>query len=77
MLNSRSFITRFLSLPRRAFCSGIKLDSSDSHTDFFVRKHAPETDTHLLDAIRDTVDTNELVIFMKGTADLPMCGFSQ
>jgi monothiol glutaredoxin len=26
--------------------------------------------------IRDTVENNKVAVFMKGTADMPMCGFS-
>jgi monothiol glutaredoxin len=29
-----------------------------------------------LDTIRRTVEENDVVLFMKGTADQPMCGFS-
>jgi monothiol glutaredoxin len=28
------------------------------------------------DAIRRTVSENDVVLFMKGTADMPQCGFS-
>jgi monothiol glutaredoxin len=29
-----------------------------------------------LDTIRDTVNAHDIVLFMKGTAEQPMCGFS-
>lgn len=32
--------------------------------------------TTALDAIRQTVADNDVVLFMKGTAEQPMCGFS-
>ena len=32
--------------------------------------------TSTLDAIRRTVADNDVVLFMKGTAEQPMCGFS-
>jgi monothiol glutaredoxin len=32
--------------------------------------------SNALDAIRDTVATHDIVLFMKGTADQPQCGFS-
>ncbi len=32
--------------------------------------------TDALDTVRRTVTDNDVVLFMKGTADQPMCGFS-
>jgi monothiol glutaredoxin len=32
--------------------------------------------TDTLDTIRDTVNAHDIVLFMKGTAEQPMCGFS-
>jgi len=32
--------------------------------------------TTALDQIRDTVTTNDVVLFMKGTKSMPQCGFS-
>ena len=29
-----------------------------------------------LKLIKDSIETNDVVLFMKGTADFPMCGFS-
>lgn len=33
-----------------------------------------EADVH--EAIKNTIDTNDVVLFMKGTAKFPQCGFS-
>ena len=30
----------------------------------------------IVDEIKDVIDTNDVVLFMKGTAERPMCGFS-
>ncbi len=32
--------------------------------------------SELQDAIREAIDENEVILFMKGTPDQPMCGFS-
>ena len=32
---------------------------------------------HILDKIQNYIDTHDIVLFMKGTPDAPMCGFSQ
>jgi monothiol glutaredoxin len=32
--------------------------------------------TDALESIRDTVNAHDIVLFMKGTAEQPMCGFS-
>lgn len=34
------------------------------------------SDAAVLDTIRDTIAAHDVVVFMKGTADQPMCGFS-
>ncbi len=34
------------------------------------------SDTTLRDAIRQVIDDNEVILFMKGTPEQPMCGFS-
>jgi monothiol glutaredoxin len=34
------------------------------------------SDTTLRDAIKQVIDDNEVILFMKGTPDQPMCGFS-
>jgi len=34
------------------------------------------TDQTALDAIRQTIETNDVVLFMKGDKRLPQCGFS-
>jgi monothiol glutaredoxin len=35
-----------------------------------------ETQNPLRDAIEDAIRTNEVILFMKGTPEQPMCGFS-
>ncbi len=34
------------------------------------------SDQAILDQIKQTVDTNDVVLFMKGNKDFPQCGFS-
>jgi monothiol glutaredoxin len=34
------------------------------------------TEQKTLDQIKSTIDNNDVVLFMKGTASLPQCGFS-
>ena len=34
------------------------------------------TDQQILDQIDKLVKTNDIVLFMKGTAEMPLCGFS-
>jgi monothiol glutaredoxin len=36
----------------------------------------PETENPLRDAIKDAIDSNKVLLFMKGTPEQPMCGFS-
>ena len=31
---------------------------------------------HVSESIQSTIDSNDVVLFMKGTPDFPMCGFS-
>ena len=35
------------------------------------------SDNPLRDAIQNAIDENEIILFMKGTPEQPMCGFSQ
>lgn len=37
---------------------------------------AAMTEDEILQAIQDGISQNEIMIFMKGTPDFPMCGFS-
>ena len=32
--------------------------------------------TNILEKIQETISTNDIVLFMKGTKDFPQCGFS-
>lgn len=34
------------------------------------------TDNPIFDQIRKTIDDNDIVLFIKGTAAMPLCGFS-
>jgi len=53
-------------------------DDADSHSDFAPqRKSVDDTDAAAIqDMIRDHVTSNRIMLYMKGTPSMPMCGFS-
>lgn len=71
-------ISTYSTTPTPRFASGSDSDD-DSHSDFAPqRKAAPEDDddaaTHAM--IHDHVTSNPIMLYMKGTPSMPMCGFS-
>ena len=52
--------------------------SDDSHSDFAPQRKAvdDEDDAAIQDMIRDHVTSNRIMLYMKGTPSMPMCGFS-
>lgn len=43
----------------------------------FTNNALPKTESEAIELIKKTVDENPLVLFMKGTAERPQCGFSR
>ena len=50
----------------------------DSHSDFAPQRKSveDEDDAGIQDMIRDHVTSNRIMLYMKGTPSMPMCGFS-
>ena len=59
--------------PARMASSG-----DDSHSDFAPQRKSVEDDdaAAVQDMIRDHVTSNRIMLYMKGTPSMPMCGFS-
>lgn len=51
--------------------------SSDSHDDFAPQRKVVQGDSdEALKMIREHVDSNPVMLYMKGSPNMPMCGFS-
>ena len=52
--------------------------NDDSHSDFAPQRKSveDEDDAAIQDMIRDHVTSNPVMLYMKGTPSMPMCGFS-
>jgi monothiol glutaredoxin len=50
--------------------------SEDSHNDFKPKVKQQITDENVLAMIDEWVKNNNVVVFMKGTREMPRCGFS-
>lgn len=50
--------------------------SSDSHDDFAPKRAEVKGDDEALRMIKDHVESNPVMLYMKGNPSLPMCGFS-
>lgn len=51
-------------------------DSDDTHSDFKPKQKHTITDENVLPMIDEWVKSNDVLIFMKGTREMPRCGFS-
>mmetsp|Transcript_31127 Transcript_31127/g.47668 ORF Transcript_31127/g.47668 Transcript_31127/m.47668 type:complete len:176 (-) Transcript_31127:28-555(-) len=52
--------------------------SSDSHDDFAPkRKAVPDDEDEAINMIKDHVESNPIMLYMKGKPAMPMCGFSK
>ena len=76
----RAILRTVSSTPRRPnalFGSALQFYSG-SHSDFTKQmKVEPQTSDSVEDFIRDTIQSNRVTLFMKGTPEYPQCGFSQ
>ena len=50
--------------------------SSDSHDDFAPKKKAVEGSDEAAEMIKNHVESNPVMLYMKGNPSMPMCGFS-
>lgn len=50
--------------------------SKENEMDFNVRKGMSYDANEVLNFIHSTIDSNAIVLFMKGTKEAPQCGFS-
>jgi monothiol glutaredoxin len=50
--------------------------SEDSHNDFKPKVKQQITDENVIGMIDEWVKNNKVVVFMKGTREMPRCGFS-
>jgi monothiol glutaredoxin len=61
-------------------CTKFKFSSKDneeeSHSDFSPKVKQEITDDNVMKTIDDIVKNNNVVLFMKGTRQMPRCGFS-
>ena len=57
---------------RRSFSD----DRSSSHDDFAPKRKVVEGEDEALKMIREHVTSNPIMLYMKGTPTMPMCGFS-
>jgi monothiol glutaredoxin len=71
LFTSRSFsINTFSKMTVRNFAE------DDSHNDFKPKVKQTITDENVMGMIDDLVKNNTVVVFMKGTREMPRCGFS-
>ena len=47
-----------------------------SHSDFQAKKKTTFNETQLNNYLRETIEKNDVVLFMKGNRKMPRCGFS-
>jgi monothiol glutaredoxin len=50
--------------------------SSDTHDDFAPKRKAVSGEEEALKMIKEHVDSNRVMLYMKGNPSMPMCGFS-
>jgi monothiol glutaredoxin len=53
-----------------------KNDNDDVHSDFKPKSKVEITDDNVMQMIDYWIKNNEVVVFMKGTREMPRCGFS-
>lgn len=56
--------------------SNISTDDNQTHSDFKPKVKQEITDDNVMKNIDDWVKNNDVVLFMKGTREMPRCGFS-
>lgn len=50
--------------------------SSDSHDDFAPKRKVVEGEDEAIKIIKEHVESNPIMLYMKGNPSMPMCGFS-
>ena len=50
---------------------------NDTHSDFKPKSKVKIDESNVMEIIDDWVQKNKVVLFMKGTRDMPRCGFSK
>mgnify|MGYP005862526551 CR=1 FL=1 len=50
--------------------------SSDSHDDFAPKRKAVGGEDEAIQMIKEHVESNPIMLYMKGSPNMPMCGFS-
>ena len=80
MLSSiRSLATRSASkrfVPQSAKSLSTRFFSNDSHDDFAPKRKEISDDDEALKVIKEHVESNRIMLYMKGNPSMPMCGFS-
>lgn len=51
-------------------------NNNDSHDDFAPKRKAIKDDDEALQMIKEHVESNRIMLYMKGNPSMPMCGFS-
>jgi monothiol glutaredoxin len=76
---SRTVVSRLVSANASVSCRSVltRFLSGDSHDDFKPKKAAVSSDSEdVQKLIKDQVESNDIMLYMKGTPSQPQCGFS-
>ena len=66
----------FIDVNKRNFSTENSKNDDDSHSDFMPKSKIVITDENVMQIIDEWVKNNDVVLFMKGTREMPRCGFS-
>ncbi len=73
-LATNSASRRFACQSSKAFST--RFFSNDSHDDFAPKRKEISDDDEALKIIKEHVESNRIMLYMKGNPSMPMCGFS-
>lgn len=76
LTNSNKSRSRNILLPKKFNFSERDFSEDDSHSDFKPKSKIQINDSNVMQVIDDWVQNNKVVLFMKGTREMPRCGFS-
>jgi monothiol glutaredoxin len=68
--SAKTVVNRHLRVPTAYFFS------SGSHDDFAPQRKEVEGEDEAMKLIREHVESNRVMLYMKGNPSMPMCGFS-
>jgi len=78
IINNRiSYNSNILLVKNQRFCFAENNNNDeDTHSDFKPKSKVEITDDNVMQMIDDWIKNNDVVLFMKGTREMPRCGFS-